>query len=133
MKQNLLVLIPSKEIIKSAYSSAVEHFRLTGDESVYALPNYIILGYTSKNSFERRTLSHKIEFKEEMVKTSFGFVLPLEDPTYINLLQDEYALNREESGLWFSNNMGWSVKMPHSEKQKLALLKWHIDGYLLLQ
>lgn len=133
MHQNLLVLIPSKEILKSASLSATAHFRETGDGSVYDLPHLIILGRTDRNRFDRRNFTLTLTFKDRMEKTDFGYVLPVNEMESLEELQREYGLDIARTGLWFSVTSGWNLEIPASDRQKLGMLKWMGDGYTLLQ
>lgn len=133
MDRNLLVLIPSKEILKYADVSGTAHFRETGDESVYALPHLIILGETDRTGFDRRNFRMKMTFMSKMEKTDFGFVLPVLEMAELEALQMEYGLKACRTGLWFSAREGWSLDMAPSENQRLGMLKWMGDGYTLLQ
>lgn len=134
MNENLLVLIIEKEVAKALRSAKTRHFRATGDHSVYLLPEVFILGVWNKRRFDRRTLQLPLEFAEYAEESDNGYLLPLKESSVLEPLKAELGISSQPSGLYVSRKLRPErITIPASAHQRLALLSYEGEGYILLQ
>ena len=134
MRECIFALMCDKECEKILYQLRKNLFKETGDETIFSLPPFIMLGKTEKTSFDRAHFNFNLKFENNFTLTNIGYLLKANDDNKLKELQKSLGIEEGPTGIYFSKKNSFKMNNPIVTKhQRLVLLKPYLEGFTLLQ
>ena len=134
MTENIFALTCDKDFENKLFLLRKKLFKLSDDETIFALPPYIILGKTEKRSFDRKHYNLKLFFDGSYVDSEYGKLLTARDDTQLKEIQKSLNITPSPVGIYISKRALPTLEEPLiSKHQRLVLLKSFQDGFIVLQ
>lgn len=134
MTENIFALTCDKDFENKLFLLRKKLFKLSDDETIFALPPYIILGKTEKRSFDRKHYNLKLFFDGSYVDSEYGKLLTARDDKELKEIQKNLNITPSPVGIYISKRALPTLEEPLiSKHQRLVLLKSFQDGFIVLQ
>ena len=134
MTENIFALTCDKDFENKLFLLRKKLFKLSDDETIFALPPYIILGKTEKRSFDRKHYNLKLFFDGSYIDSEYGKLLTARDDTQLKEIQKSLNITPSPVGIYISKRALPTLEEPLiSKHQRLVLLKSFQDGFIVLQ
>ena len=134
MTENIFALTCDKDFENKLFLLRKKLFKLSDDETIFALPPYIILGKTEKRSFDRKHYNLKLFFDGSYVDSEYGKLLTARDDKELKEIQKSLNITPSTIGIYMSKRALPTLEEPLiSKHQRLVLLKSFQDGFIVLQ
>ena len=134
MTENIFALTCDKDFENKLFLLRKKLFKLSDDETIFALPPYIILGKTEKRSFDRKHYNLKLFFDGSYVDSEYGKLLTARDDKELKEIQKSLNITPSPVGIYISKHALPTLEEPLiSKHQRLVLLKSFQDGFIVLQ
>ena len=134
MTENIFALTCDKDFENKLFLLRKKLFKLSDDETIFALPPYIILGKTEKRSFDRKHYNLKLFFDGSYVDSEYGKLLTARDDKELKEIQKSLNITPSPVGIYISKRaLPTLAEILISKHQRLVLLKSFQDGFIVLQ
>ena len=134
MTENIFALTCDKDFENKLFLLRKKLFKLSDDETIFALPPYIILGKTEKRSFDRKNYNLKLFFDGSYVDSEYGKLLTARDDKELKEIQKSLNITPSPIGIYMSKRaLPTLEEILISKHQRLVLLKSFQDGFIVLQ
>lgn len=134
MTENIFALTCDKDFENKLFLLRKKLFKLSDDETIFALPPYIILGKTEKRSFDRKHYNLKLFFDGSYVDSEYGKLLTARDDKELKEIQKSLNITPSPIGIYMSKlALPTLEEILISKHQRLVLLKSFQDGFIVLQ
>ena len=134
MTENIFALTCDKDFENKLFLLRKKLFKLSDDETIFALPPYIILGKTEKRSFDRKHYNLKLFFDCCYVDSEYGKLLTARDDKELKEIQKSLNITPSPIGIYMSKRaLPTLEEILISKHQRLVLLKSFQDGFIVLQ
>lgn len=134
MTENIFALTCDKDFENKLFLLRKKLFKLSDDETIFALPPYIILGKTEKRSFDRKHYNLKLFFDGSYVDSEYGKLLTARDDKELKEIQKSLNITPSPIGIYMSKRaLPTLEEILISKHQRLVLLKSFQDGFIVLQ
>ena len=134
MTENIFALTCDKDFENKLFLLRKKLFKLSDDETIFALPPYIILGKTEKRSFDRKHYNLKLFFDGSYIDSEYGKLLTARDDTQLKEIQKSLNITPSPVGIFIYKRALPTLEEPLiSKHQRLVLLKSFQDGFIVLQ